>query len=283
MQPTGHADGTPPPAPRAGNDEPLTALRHQLAAIAAGLAGRLAVVVQRPEDAAPLIDLRGDAVYSSASIIKLPILWAFLEQADAGSLDTVEGWVLQDQHRVDGTGVLRYLGAGASLTLLDLATLMTVVSDNTATNALIDRLGVGTVQAVIDRLGLTATRLGRKMYDFEARARGLENVTCARDIAALLRRIATGDGLSPGAAAQARTILLGQQFNAGLPARLPDETPVAHKTGNVPGLLHDAGWIEHPRGRVIVVAFTDGLANAGDGAVALAAIGEAVWRWLDTA
>ena len=98
--------------------------------------------------------------------------------------------------------------------------------------------------------------------------------------AALLRRFAMGDGLSPQTAAHARTILLGQQFNAGLPARLPDETPVAHKTGNLPGLLHDAGWIEHPRGRVIVVAFTDRLANDGDGAVALAAIGEAVWDWL---
>jgi beta-lactamase class A len=278
-QPTNLAGGNVPPGT---SDGPLTTLRQLLAAIADGLTGRLAVVVQRPEDAAPLIDLRGDALYASASIIKLPILWAFLEQADAGHLDPADRRILADADRVDGTGVLRYLGAGASLTLLDLATLMIVVSDNTATNLLIDRLGVATVQAAIGRLGLTGTRLGRKMYDFEARARGLDNVACARDIAGLLRRFATGDGLSQQAAAQARTILLGQQFNAGLPARLPDETPVAHKTGNLPGLLHDAGWIEHPRGRVIVVAFTDGLVNDGDGAAALAAIGEAVWDWLET-
>lgn len=271
------------PASSGDDDAALRTLRQMVTAIAEGLTGRLAVVVQRPEDAVPLIDLRGAAVYSSASIIKLPILWTFLAQTDAGTLDPAERWVLADGHRVDGTGVLRFFQAGASLTLLDLATLMTVVSDNTATNALIDRLGVDMVQGMIDGLGLTATRLGRKMYDFEARARGLENVTSAHDIAALLRRFATGDGLSPQAAAQARTILLGQQFNAGLPARLPDETLVAHKTGNLPGLLHDAGWIEHPRGRVIVVAFTDGLVNDGDGTVALAAIGEAVWHWLESA
>jgi beta-lactamase class A len=262
---------------------PLRALRHRLHAISGGLTGRLAVVVQRPEDAAPLVDLRGDAAYSSASIIKLPILWTFLAHTDAGRLDPAERWILADADKVDGTGVLRFLQAGASLTLLDLATLMTVVSDNTATNALIDHLGVAAIQGTVERLGLTGTRLARKMYDFEARARGLENVTCARDIAVLLRRFATGDGLSQAAAAQSRTILLGQQFNAGLPARLPDETPVAHKTGNLPGLLHDAGWIEHPRGRAVVVAFTDRLANDGDGAVALAAIGEAVWDWLDSA
>src|SRR5690606_14639683 len=116
------------------------------------------------------------------------ILWAFLEQADAGALDPAEWWTLGDHHRVDGTGVLRHLQAGARLTLLDLATLMIVVSDNTATNALIDRLGMASIQVTISRLGLAGTRLGRKMYDFEARARGFENVTCARDIAALLRR-----------------------------------------------------------------------------------------------
>jgi hypothetical protein len=78
---------------------------------------------------------------------------------------------------------------------------------------------------------------------------------------------------------RARRILGGQQFNAGLPARLPYDS-VWHKTGNLPGLLHDAGWIMHERGAAIVVAFSDQLTNDGDGAVALAAIGEAVWEWL---
>ncbi len=256
------------------------ALARRIEEIATGLDGRLAVVVQRLNDSEPVVDLDGGAVFSSASIIKLPILWTFFEQADRGALSPAERWSLAEPDRVDGTGVLRFLQTGANLTLLDLATLMTVVSDNTATNLLIDRLGVETVQATIDRLGLTATRLGRKMYDFEARARGLENLTAPRDMARLLRRFANGDGLSETSAAQARTILLGQQFNAGLPARLPSETPVAHKTGNLPGLLHDAGWIEHERGAVVVVACSDQLANDGDGAAALAAVGEAVWGWL---
>jgi beta-lactamase class A len=255
-------------------------LHRQLGGIRARLDGRLALVVQPADSAAPLIDLDGGTVFSSASIIKLPILWCLFEQADRGALDPLAGWSLADADRVDGTGVLRFLQSGARLSLLDLATLMTVVSDNTATNALIDRLGVTTIQESIDRLGLTDTRLGRKMYDFEARARGLENLTTPRDVARLLQRFYHGDGLSAASHERAGTILRGQQLNAGLPARLPEEAVVAHKTGNLPGLLHDAGWIEHERGAAIVVAFTDRLANDGDGAAALAAIGEAVWQWL---
>jgi beta-lactamase class A len=265
------------------DDARTAVLRVRLGAIAARLDGRLSVVVQRPDDTEPTIDLGGDAVYSSASVIKLPILWCFFEQVDRGTLDPTERWTLVDADRVDGTGVLRFLQTGASLPLLDLATLMTIVSDNTATNALIERLGIGTIQAAIDRLGMASTRLGRKMFDFEARERGLDNLIAGRDVARLVQRFVTGDGLSARSAEQVRTILRGQQFNAGLPARLPSEEAVVfHKTGNLPGLLHDAGWIEHTRGTAIVVALSDGLTNDGDGAAALAAIGEAVWTWLST-
>jgi beta-lactamase class A len=258
----------------------IAALRMRLGAISARLEGRLSVVVQRVADDAPLVDLDGTTVYSSASVIKLPILWTFFEQADRGLLDPSAPWSLTEADRVDGTGVLRFLQAGATVTLLDLATLMTVVSDNSATNVLIDRLGIATIQEAIDRAGMTSTRLGRKMFDFEARERGLENLITARDVARLLRCFATGSGLSARSAEQARAILRGQQFNSGLPARLPEGAAVFHKTGNLPGLLHDAGWIEHARGSAIVVALSDRLVNDGDGAVALAAVGETVWEWL---
>ena len=259
----------------------LAPLRARLSAIRSRLDGRLSIVVQRVEDDEPAIDLGGATVYSSASVIKLPVLWTFFEQVDRGQLDPAQPWTLADTDRVDGTGILSYLQTGATMTLLDLATLMTIVSDNAATNVLIERLGVAAIQEAIDCLGLSATRLGRKMFDFEARARGLDNLICARDIARLLRHFATGDGLSACSAERARAILRGQQFNAGLPARLPEEAVVYHKTGNLPGLLHDAGWIERDRGSAIVVALSDGLTNDGDGAAALAAVGEAVWEWLD--
>jgi beta-lactamase class A len=257
----------------------MGALQQRIEEIARRLDGRLAVVIQHVEDLTPTVDLRSDAIYSSASIIKLPILWTFFEQVDRGTLNPAERWRLAESDRVDGSGVLKLLQAGADLTLLDLATLMIVVSDNSATNVLIDRLGLATVQEATDRLGLAGTRLGRKMYDFEARERGLDNVATPSDIARLLYRFYRADGLSVASADCARRILGGQQLNAGLPARLPYDS-VWHKTGNLPGLLHDAGWIDHERGAAIVVAFSDQLANDGDGAAALAAVGEEVWAWL---
>ncbi|MCC6179395.1 MAG: serine hydrolase [Chloroflexi bacterium] len=260
--------------------ELTTTLEARVRQIDAGFDGRLGVVIHRLGDASPLVYLHGGRHFPSASVIKLSILWTFFEQAERGALNPAEPWTLSVHERAQGSGVLRLLDGGARLTLRDLATLMIVVSDNVATNVLIDRLGLTVISATLDRLGLADTRLQRRMFDFEARERGLDNVTTPTDTAALLLRFARGDGLSDASAACARDILLGQQLNAGLPARLPFGTAVAHKTGGLPGLFHDAGWIEHGGERVVVAAFTDGLANDGDGAAALAAIGEAVWRWL---
>ena len=252
--------------------------------IAEGLDGRLGVVIQVPGEDEPIVALDADASFPSASIIKLAILWSYFRAIDGGELDPAERWTLASEAAVEGTGVLRFLDGGLRLTLLDLATLTMIVSDNTATNALIDRLGIERIQADLGALGLPNTALRRKMFDFEARARGLDNVTTPRDTARLLCRFALGDGLAPASAERARRILLAQQLNAGLPAPLPSGTPCAHKTGNLPGLLHDAGWLEHADGRrVVVAAFTDGLRNDGDGAVALARVGEAVAAWHRTA
>ena len=259
------------------------ALRAIVRSIAEGLDGRLGVVVRVPGEDAPIVALDADASFPSASIIKLPILWTFFRAVDQGELDPAERWMLAPEAVVEGTGVLRFLDVGLRPTLLDLATLMVIVSDNTATNALIDRLTIERVNADLAALGLAHTALRRRMFDFEARARGLDNVTTPRDMARLLCRFALGNGLSVASAEQARQILLAQQLNAGLPARLPFGTPWAHKTGNLPGLLHDAGWLEGEDGRpVVVAAFTDRLRNDGDGALALAHVGEAVFAWLRT-
>jgi beta-lactamase class A len=257
------------------------ALGATVRALAEGLDGRLGVVVWAPGAEGPLVAVEADARFPSASLIKLPILWTVLRAVDGGELDPAERWTLAPEAHVGGTGVLRSLGAGLRPTLLDLATLMIVVSDNTATNALIDRLGIERVNEDLSALGLHGTVLGRRMFDFEARARGLDNWTTPRDTARLLLRFATGEGLSPESTARARTILLGQQLNECLPLRLPFGAAVAHKTGNLPGVHHDAGWLEAEGGRrVVVAALSDGLKNDGDGAVAIARIGEAVASWL---
>ena len=251
-------------------------LEAQIRAIADRLDGRLGLVL-RPLGGTDLrLELNSAEVFPAASIIKLAILWTFFEAADRADLDPAERWTLSPASKVGGTGVLRLLGDGLELSLLDLATLMIVVSDNTATNAVIDRLGMARVNTAIRALGLVSTALRRKMLDFAARDRGLENVTTPEDTARLLGRLATGTGLSEASAERARQILLGQQVNHKLAARLPAAAVLAHKTGELPGIEHDAGWLRLDGAAVVVAGFTRDLRDNADGVTALAAIGSRV-------
>jgi beta-lactamase class A len=249
------------------------ALEARVREIADGLEGRLGLVVRSLGGTDLRLELNGGEAFPAASVIKLAILWSFFEAVDHGELDPAEPWTLESGAAVGGTGVLRLLGDGLRLGLLDLATLMIVVSDNTATNAVIDRLGLGRIEAAVGRLGLRGTALRRKMLDFAARDRGLDNWTTPEDTARLLARFATGEGLSRASAERAGRILLGQQFNHKLAGRLPPGAALAHKTGELPGLEHDAGWLEVGGSRVVIAAFTRDLRHNADGVAALAEIG----------
>jgi beta-lactamase class A len=244
--------------------------------IATRLDGHLGLVVRSLRGAEPRVELNATDRFPAASVIKLPILWTFFLAVDRDELDPDEPWTLTPEAKVGGSGVLQLLGDGLQLSLADLVTLMIVVSDNTATNGVIDRLGPDRIDAAIRNLGLASTALRRRMMDFAARDRGLENVTTPEDTARLLARFATGDGLSEHSAARARRILLGQQLKSKLAARLPAGVTLAHKTGELAGLEHDAGWLEAGDSTVVVVAFTRDLRDNADGVAALAAIGHAV-------
>ena len=248
--------------------------------IADRLDGRLGLVVRSLGGTDLRLELNAAEPFPAASVIKLAILWTFFEEVDRGGLDPTEPWTLEPAATVGGTGVLRLLGEGLRLSLLDLATLMIVVSDNTATNAVIDRLGLERVQVATGRLGLTGTALQRRMLDFAARDRGLDNWTTPEDTARLLERFATGVGLMPRSAERARQILLGQQFNNKLAARLPPDAALAHKTGELPGLEHDVGWLEVGGATVVIAAFTRDLRHNAEGTAALAEIGSHVATWL---
>jgi Beta-lactamase enzyme family len=120
-------------------------------------------------------------------LIKLPILAAFWETVEAGRLDPRERvTVSAEALRVEGTGVLKALAPGLQPTWSDLATLMITVSDNVATNLIIDRLGMGPIQSWIDKAGLGETRIERRMMDREAMSAGRGNWTSAADMEAML-------------------------------------------------------------------------------------------------
>src|SRR5262245_35679135 len=195
----------------------------------------------------------------SASLIKLPILAAFWQTVEAGRLDAAERVAVPAEARVEGTGVLKALAPGLRPTWSDLATLMITVSDNVATNLIIDRLGMETIQSWIDKAGLADTRIERRMMDRAAMSAGRGNWTSAADMDALLSAIAAGTCVSGGASREMRRVLGAQQIQDRLPRRLDESVRVANKTGNFADVIHDAGIVTWPGGTVVIAVLTRGI------------------------
>jgi beta-lactamase class A len=196
----------------------------------------------------------------SASLIKLPILAAFWETVEAGRLDPNERVsVSAEALRVGGTGVLKALAPGLQPTWRDLATLMIAVSDNVATNLIVDRLEMDMIQAWIDKAGLAETRIERRMMDRSAMSAGRGNWTSAADMESLLLTVAAGTCVSDEASERMRRTLEAQQIQDRLPRRLGDGVRVANKTGNFADVIHDAGIVTGPGGTLVIAVLTQGV------------------------
>jgi beta-lactamase class A len=196
--------------------------------------------------------------FPSASVIKVPILAALHAEAAAGRISWDETVVLTEAAKVPGSGVLRELHEGLQVTLEDLARLMIVVSDNTATNLLIDRISTGTVNDLLAGLGYTVTRLGRKMYDFAARDRGLENQCAAGEMTDLLVRLERRELVSAEASEAMLAVMKRQSSVSKIPRLLPPDTIVANKTGEITGVSHDVGIITAEGGAIALSVLTQG-------------------------
>jgi beta-lactamase class A len=234
-----------------------------------------------------------DDVVPAASMIKVPIFAAVLSRVADGRLD-LEQPVNVPPRRAGGSGILYGMPRIELLTLADLLTLMIIVSDNTATNVLIDLVGQTHINRFCAAHGLTGTTLRRRMMDIDAIRLGLDNTTTARDQARMFDLLA-GDKLLTGRLRDfAMAVLANQQFNEGLRSFIPKEVPVFHKTGELPGVRHDAGIIAASSGRQAVVAVLvsdvresriespgDSYMAGRDALSSIAAIGHAAWRLLE--
>lgn len=211
-----------------------------------------------------LVRLNPERIFPAASTIKLPLLVYALEEVEAGRLGIDEPFTLRAEDRVGGSGVLHELSPGLRLPLRDLLTLMIVVSDNTATNLVIDRLGSDDFNVWLSRRGLHASRLiGRLQLPPErqnaAQRRGERNRTGAADQLRLLLGLASGRLLSPPLTALALDILQRQQLRdligRGVPASA-DGLPayrLASKSGELAGVHHDVGLLFTARPLAVVL------------------------------
>lgn len=186
---------------------------------------------------------QADAPVVAASVIKLAVLAEAFRQMEAGLADGAETFAIRPEDKLPSCGALTYLHDGLCVTLRDLCVLMIILSDNTATNLLIRRLGIGQINGTLRTLGLRQTTLNRLLFDSEAAARGVENIITAREIGRLLRLLYEGRVVSAQASAQMLTILKDQRLNGKIPFCLPRGVSVAHKTGEDSGITHDVGIV----------------------------------------
>ena len=238
----------------------------------AGLKGKMGLAIEMENKC---FYFNREEVFPSASIIKVPILIEGLRQAEVGKINLNEMLPIRD--RVGGSGVLQAL-ADISLTVKDLLTLMITVSDNTATNMIIDLLGMDAINQSMKEFGLEKTVLKRKMMDFAAIERGLNNVTCPADIITCLKVINEGSYLSENSRRHALEILHFQQFHDKLPAMIDTEKIfVAGKTGSLPNVENDCAIFKYRGKTAYVVVLMDQLENAFSGRRVISRIGKYVY------
>lgn len=231
------------------------------------------------DEAATAIAIRAEDVFPAASLAKLPIAVELLRRADLGQFDLAERLDTSAEPRVGGGGVLDYLDPATRLTLADLCYLMIGVSDNTAANFLLDLVGMGEVNETLSRLNLPRTRLARRFMDFEARAAHRDNLTSAADMVGLLSLLR---GAAIPGAARLRAFLAGQQLDEDLKELLPLSARLAHKTGSLDGLFHDAGILTGPGGACVYCVLTADQSSVPTARGAIAAILRELWNeWCD--
>lgn len=235
------------------------------------------------------LSIHAQQQFPSASTIKIPLLALLLKDGQEGRLDLNTPVPVPEENRVGGSGILQSLGRYFDLNLFDCAVLMMVLSDNVATNQVIDAVGMDRANAFFAENGWTATRLNRKMC-----IKGEDNYTSTADLADMMERIRTGTMINKEISDQILQILAGHRlgrFRLGVPAikRTDPHKPleavpegsviVASKGGTRLGCIHESAILLLPKGRsLVLVMMTKG--NGSHNERVLARVAEAVYQAL---
>ena len=208
---------------------------------------------------AGIVSVNGSTQHASASMIKLVVLAALFDKVAAGEIDLSAQVEVKASDLVSGTGTVQDDGTG-TYELRELARRMIADSDNTATNVIVDLIGMDAVNEEASKLGLTGTVMARKMMDVVAADQGMRNRMTSDDAATILNLIASGKLVNEQMSELAMSFLLQQTINAGLTDAIPAGVQVAHKTGELNQAEHDGGIVlaAHP---YVLVVMTEGIDN----------------------
>jgi beta-lactamase class A len=260
------------------------AIRQRIAASGADVAVYFKMLDGRAE-----WSTRPDDVFHAASTMKVPVMIELFRQAKQGKLKLSDQIVIKNEFHsiVDGSPYKLspdddseadlYQAEGQSRTLGDLCDLMITVSSNFATNLLIEKLGVENIQATTRVLGADGVVVLRGVEDGKAFAKGLNNTTTARGLARLLEAIAVGRAVDTGSSQEMIAVLERQRFNEGIPSGLPAGVRVAHKTGEISKIHHDAAIVFAKRPYVLVI-LVRGLADEKQSAAVMKEISRELYE-----
>ncbi len=224
-------------------------------------------------DTGATIGIRETEPVRTASTIKLPILCAVFDAVARGQAKWTDPLTVTKDEKVSGTGIIASeISDGLQFPLRDVANLMIVLSDNTATNLILERFGADAVNAYLDRIGIKTTRsmrkiLGRQSEErmgYSAAGKLPENrkygigVSTPRDMVTILERLEKGEIVSADASKEILAILRRCQDGNGIRRRAGD-AKVANKTGALDALRSDVGIVYTPRGRIAMAITVDGI------------------------
>lgn len=269
---------------------PLDAARTEISRII-GLSGGEVSVIYRPVSGALAgeILINPDVTYHAASTMKVPVMIELFRQVDAKLIkldDTipvsnifhsiVDGseFTLTSTEEADGPV---FLAIGKSMSYRDLCEQMITISSNLATNVLMEKLGVEHIRATVTRLKAPGMNVLRGVEDQKAFDKGMSNQTTGRALMTLLTAIANGTAGSKSSCAEMEAILKRQKFNDGIPADLPKEIVVGHKTGTITAIHHDAA-IVYAKTPYILVVMTRGIPDEKKSDLLIAEISRLIYQ-----
>jgi beta-lactamase class A len=225
--------------------------------------------------------LHENEVFAQASSIKITVLAQLYLQAQQGKLKLTDLYTVQAADLVPDSDIMGGLTPGVTrVTLRDLATMMVAVSDNSATNVLIDRVGMENVNSMLDSLGLSHTRLRRKMMDLKAAAEGRENISTPREMMTLLDAIYRGKVLNKESTTDFLKVL-GTNKSSWIPRDLPADLKIANKPGSLEAVRNDSGIVFVEGRPYVICVMTSFLRNEREGEDAISKISLAAWRMFD--
>ncbi len=223
----------------------LVDLKGKVATLVAQQKGTKAGIMLLDLDTNAYVDINAGEVFPAASTIKFPVLVAFFQAVDAGKLQLSEPLVMKKEEVATESGDMQYQPVGTTFSAIETATQMMVISDNTATNMLIERLGgKAALNQQFKEWGLSATLLNAPLPDVKA-----TNTTSPKDLAALMSQVQNGKLMSMKSRDRLLEIMRRIENDTLLPQGLDKGATIAHKTGTLGGLIGDIGLIDTPSGK----------------------------------